>query len=86
MNVPTVAAQTFTEARETAPSLSSSSRWWSLSSLIFTEVTSTTMDRVLKDTGLAAINVFVSHSRSSPGWESSTGRSTAEHLRCSQNR
>ena len=29
-----------------------------LNSVIFTEVTSTTMDRVLKDTGLAAINVF----------------------------
>jgi ABC-type transport system involved in multi-copper enzyme maturation permease subunit len=29
-----------------------------LNSVIFTEVTSTTMDRVLKDTGLAAINIF----------------------------
>jgi ABC-type transport system involved in multi-copper enzyme maturation permease subunit len=29
-----------------------------LNSVIFTEVTSTTMDRVLKDTGLAAINLF----------------------------
>lgn len=29
-----------------------------LNAVIFTEVTSTTMDRVLKDTGLAAINVF----------------------------
>jgi ABC-type transport system involved in multi-copper enzyme maturation permease subunit len=29
-----------------------------LNAVIFTEVTSTTMDRVLKDTGLAAINIF----------------------------
>ena len=60
MNVLTVAAQTFTEARRNRVfySLFLFALVVVLSSVIFTEVTSTTMDRVLKDTGLAAINVF----------------------------
>ncbi len=60
MNVLTIAAQTFTEARRNRVfySLFLFALVVVLSSVIFTEVTSTTMDRVLKDTGLAAINVF----------------------------
>jgi Cu-processing system permease protein len=60
MNVLTVAAQTFTEARRNRVfySLFLFALVVVLSSVIFTEVTSTTMDRMLKDTGLAAINVF----------------------------
>jgi Cu-processing system permease protein len=59
-NVLTIAAQTFTEARRNRVfySLFLFALVVVLSSIIFTEVTSTTMDRVLKDTGLAAINVF----------------------------
>ena len=60
MNVLTIAAQTFTEARRNRVfySLFLFALVVVLSSIIFTEVTTTTMDRVLKDTGLAAINVF----------------------------
>ena len=60
MNVLTIAAQTFTEARRNRVfySLFLFALVVVLSSVIFTEVTSTTMDRMLKDTGLAAINVF----------------------------
>lgn len=59
-NVITIAAQTFTEARRNRVfySLFLFALVVVLSSIIFTEVTTTTMDRVLKDTGLAAINVF----------------------------
>ena len=60
MNVLTVAAQTFTEARRNRVfySLFLFALVVVLNSVIFTEVTMATMDRVLKDTGLAAINVF----------------------------
>ena len=60
MNILTIAAQTFTEARRNRVfySLFLFALVVVLSSVIFTEVTTTTMDRVLKDTGLAAINVF----------------------------
>ncbi len=60
MNVLTIAGQTFTEARRNRVfySLFLFALVVVLSSIIFTEVTATTMDRVLKDTGLAAINVF----------------------------
>jgi hypothetical protein len=59
-NIVTIAAQTFTEARRNRVfySLFLFALVVVLSSIIFTEVTTTTMDRVLKDTGLAAINVF----------------------------
>jgi len=60
MNVLTIAGQTFTEARRNRVfySLFLFALVVVLSSIIFTEVTTTTMDRVLKDTGLAAINIF----------------------------
>ncbi len=60
MNVLTIAAQTFTEARRNRVfySLFLFALVVVLSSVIFTEVTATTVDRMLKDTGLAAINVF----------------------------
>jgi ABC-type transport system involved in multi-copper enzyme maturation permease subunit len=60
MNVLTIAAQTFTEARRNRVfySLFLFALVVVLSSIIFTEVTSVTMDRMLKDTGLGAINVF----------------------------
>jgi ABC-type transport system involved in multi-copper enzyme maturation permease subunit len=60
MNVLTIAGQTFTEARRNRVfySLFLFALVVVVSSIIFTEVTATTMDRVLKDTGLAAINVF----------------------------
>ena len=60
MNILTIAGQTFTEARRNRVfySLFLFALVVVLSSIIFTEVTTTTMDRVLKDTGLAAINIF----------------------------
>lgn len=60
MNVLTIAAQTFTEARRNRVfySLFLFALVVVLSSIIFTEITSVTVDRMLKDTGLAAINVF----------------------------
>src|SRR5262249_1180339 len=59
-NVLTIAGQTFTEARRNRVfySLFLFALVVVLSSIIFTEITSVTVDRMLKDTGLAAINVF----------------------------
>ena len=56
----TIANQTFTEARRNRVfySLFLFAMVVVLNAVIFTEVTVTTMDRVLKDTGLAAINLF----------------------------
>jgi len=56
----TIANQTLTEARRNRVfySLFLFAMVVVLNAVIFTEVTATTMDRVLKDTGLAAINVF----------------------------
>jgi ABC-type transport system involved in multi-copper enzyme maturation permease subunit len=56
----TIANQTLTEARRNRVfySLFLFAMVVVLNAVIFTEVTVTTMDRVLKDTGLAAINVF----------------------------
>ena len=56
----TIANQTLTEARRNRVfySVFLFALIVVLNSIIFTEVTSTTMDRVLKDVGLAAINVF----------------------------
>jgi ABC-type transport system involved in multi-copper enzyme maturation permease subunit len=56
----TIANQTLTEARRNRffYSLFLFAMVVVLNAVIFTEVTVTTMDRVLKDTGLAAINVF----------------------------
>src|SRR5262249_48162240 len=58
-SVLTIAAQTFTEARRNRVfySLFLFALVVVLSSIIFTEVTSTTMDRVLKHTGPAGINI-----------------------------
>ncbi|MFN7131612.1 MAG: ABC transporter permease [Myxococcales bacterium] len=55
-----IAAQTFTEARRNRIfySLFLFALVVILNSVIFTEVTIVTMDRMLKDTGIAAINVF----------------------------
>jgi Cu-processing system permease protein len=55
-----IAAQTLTEARRNRVfySLFLFALVVILTSVVFTEVTVTTMDRVLKDTGLAAINIF----------------------------
>ncbi len=55
-----IAQQTFTEARRNRVfySIFLFALLVVLSSYLFTEVTITTMDRVLKDTGMAAINVF----------------------------
>lgn len=55
-----IAAQTFTEARRNRVfySLFLFALVVVLNGVIFTEVTITSMDRVLKDTGLAAINIF----------------------------
>jgi ABC-type transport system involved in multi-copper enzyme maturation permease subunit len=60
-NVITIAAQTFTEARRNRVfySLFLFALVVVLSSVLSTEVTIATVDRMLKDTGLAAINVFV---------------------------
>ncbi len=56
----TIAQQTFTEARRNRVfySIFLFALVVVMSSYLFTEVTITTMDRVLKDTGMAAINVF----------------------------
>jgi ABC-type transport system involved in multi-copper enzyme maturation permease subunit len=56
----TIANQTLTEARRNRVfySVFLFALIVILNSVIFTEVTSTTMDRVLKDVGLAAINIF----------------------------
>ena len=56
----TIANQTLTEARRNRVfySVFLFALIVILNSVVFTEVTSTTMDRVLKDVGLAAINVF----------------------------
>jgi ABC-type transport system involved in multi-copper enzyme maturation permease subunit len=55
-----IAAQTFTEARRNKIfySLFAFALVVVLDSVIFTEVTITTVDRMLKDTGIAAINIF----------------------------
>jgi Cu-processing system permease protein len=55
-----IAGQTLTEARRNRVfySLFLFALVVVLNSVLFTEVTATTMDRVLKDTGLAAINIF----------------------------
>lgn len=60
-NILTIAAQTFTEARRNRVfySLFLFALVVVLSSVLSTEVTIATVDRMLKDTGLAAINVFV---------------------------
>jgi ABC-type transport system involved in multi-copper enzyme maturation permease subunit len=56
----TIAGQTFTEARRNKVfySIFLFALVVVLNSYLFTEVTITTMDRVLKDTGMAAINIF----------------------------
>jgi ABC-type transport system involved in multi-copper enzyme maturation permease subunit len=55
-----IAAQTFTEARRNKIfySIFAFALVVVLDSVIFTEVTITTVDRMLKDTGIAAINIF----------------------------
>src|SRR5688572_30206335 len=60
LRILTIARQTLTEARRNKVfySIFLFALIVILNSTLFTEVTITTMDRVLKDTGMAAINIF----------------------------